>query len=188
MDTHLYSGGLGGERLSSITVASAQTGYHEYGPNCTKGSQQFTWATQSNQVWNYGNLNIDDTTPAAIWGRTLTCSCLTGTAVTAAMPTVATKRFMTLCRAMEKSGGLITLCKVEVTFNKAKRFLTNWSVAEAQLLIPLYNAVNASGSLWEDFRGRFRAPHFCLRAFRFCATFWRNAKPALPVEVGFPAW
>jgi hypothetical protein len=55
--------GSPGERLSNITVPSSQTGYHEYGPNCTKGSQQFYLGNTVNQVWNYGDLNIDNTTP-----------------------------------------------------------------------------------------------------------------------------
>lgn len=55
--------GSPGQKLSSITVPSSQTGYHEYGPNCTKGATQFYLGYTVNEVWNYGNLNIDNTTP-----------------------------------------------------------------------------------------------------------------------------
>jgi hypothetical protein len=55
--------GSAGQKLSSITVPSAQTGYHEYGPNCNQVKTQFYLGNTVNEVWNYGNLNIDNTNP-----------------------------------------------------------------------------------------------------------------------------
>ncbi len=50
-----------GQKLSSITIPSANTGYHFYGPNCTKNSQQHYLGNTVNEIWNYGNLNIGGT-------------------------------------------------------------------------------------------------------------------------------
>jgi hypothetical protein len=54
--------GTPGEKLSSITVPNAQTAYTPYGPSCAQGTTQYLGNTV-NEVWNYGNLNIDSTTP-----------------------------------------------------------------------------------------------------------------------------
>lgn len=47
-----------GNKLSSISVPNADTAYHDYGPNCTKGSTTNYLGNTVNEVWNYGNLNI----------------------------------------------------------------------------------------------------------------------------------
>jgi hypothetical protein len=50
--------GSPGQKLSSITIPSANTGYHFYNPGCVKDSQQHYLGNTVNQVWNYGNLNV----------------------------------------------------------------------------------------------------------------------------------
>jgi hypothetical protein len=52
--------GSPGQRLSSITVPSANTAYSVYATGCVKGATQYLGNTV-NEVWNYGNLNIGGT-------------------------------------------------------------------------------------------------------------------------------
>jgi hypothetical protein len=50
--------GSPGQKLSSITIPSANTGYHFYNPGCVKDTQQHYLGNTVNQAWNYGNLNV----------------------------------------------------------------------------------------------------------------------------------
>ena len=50
--------GSPGQRLSSITVPSANTAYHFYNHGCVKDSTTHYLGNTVNQVWNYGDLDI----------------------------------------------------------------------------------------------------------------------------------
>ena len=47
-----------GSKLSSITIPSANTGYHFYNHSCVKDTQQHYLGNTVNEIWNFGNLNV----------------------------------------------------------------------------------------------------------------------------------
>jgi hypothetical protein len=50
--------GSPGQKLSSITIPSANTGYHFYNHGCVKDTQQHYLGNTVNEIWNFGNLDI----------------------------------------------------------------------------------------------------------------------------------
>jgi len=132
----LYSGGLGGGETKQHYGGQCANGLPRVRAQLHQGKPAVLLGNTVNQVWNYGNLNIDDTTPAGNLGTHPDLQLSYRYSCDSSYANCSYEEVYDFMQGYGEVRWTYYTLQSGSYVQQSQTVLTNWSVAEAQLLIP----------------------------------------------------